>query len=96
MHLIGIPLHKPSPGEFTAAVVMGVGLWVAAVGVALAAQLGLGRADAGALLIVIVWACVGARMGIDMVAGGGRHLGANLLVSAGLLAVYQVILACVL
>jgi hypothetical protein len=88
MHLIGIPLRKPSFAEFTAAAVMASGLFVLAIGVAHALAWPLGRADAGALLVVLTWACVSARVGIH-VGRGQRHLVANLLVSATLLGAYQ-------
>jgi hypothetical protein len=49
----------------------------------------LTKGDAGALLLVMLWACVSTRMGIR-VGAGGRHLAANLLVSGVLLALYEV------
>jgi uncharacterized membrane protein len=88
MQLLGIPLRKPGFNELTAAVVMGTGLWVLAVGVAHWLQLGLGRAEAGALLVVMLWGAVSARLGIR-VGQGRQHLLANLAVSALLLAIYQ-------
>ena len=92
MNVLGIALRKPRSGELTAAVVMGSGLWVAAVGLLHLSHIDVGRADAGALLLVVVWACVAARIGIR-VGAGARHLAVNLLVSAGLLTVYQGALA---
>jgi hypothetical protein len=91
MKLIGISLRKPSFGELTAAGVMATGLWMATVGVMRSVQFPLERADAGALLLVIVWACVAARMGIR-IGMGQRHLAANLVVSAALLGLYQFVL----
>lgn len=88
MKIIGIPLRKPSWGELTAASIMGVGLWVAAVGVLHGLHVELDRGDAGALLLVMVWGCVSARIGIR-IGEGQRHLAANALVSAALLALYQ-------
>ena len=88
MKIIGIPLRQPSWTEFTAAITMGVGLWVAAVGIAHVLRLGLERADAGALLLVIVWGCVSARVGIR-IDHGQRHFAAYALVCGGLLALYQ-------
>jgi len=88
MQLFGIPLRKPGFNELTAAVVMAVGLWVLGVGVAHVLQLGLGKPEAGALLLVTLWSCVSTRCGIR-VGQGQRHLLANLAVSAALLAVYQ-------
>ena len=88
MKIIGIPLRKPSWGELTAASIMGAGLWVAAVGVLHGLRVELDRGDAGALLVVMVWGCVSARIGIR-IDKGQRHFAANLLVSAALLALYQ-------
>ncbi len=92
MKLIGIQLRRPAFGEFTAASVMGVGLWVAALGVMRAANLGIDRGDAGALLVVMLWGCVCARVGIR-VERGGRHLALNLLTTATLVGLYQAICA---
>ena len=92
MKIIGIPLRKPNFAELTAAGVLGTGLWMAALGVVRTVQPDFGRADAGALLIVCLWACVSARLGIR-VGLGQRHLMANLLVSAVLLAAYQGVVA---
>jgi hypothetical protein len=88
MTFFGIELRRPSFNELTAATVMAVGLWVGAVGIAQASGHGLDAHDAGALLVVAVWACVGTRLGLK-VAKGGRHLAANLGVSAILLTLYQ-------
>lgn len=88
MKILGIPLRTPSASELTAAAVMGTGLWVAAVGVLHAAAIEIERFDAGALLLVIVWGCVSARLGIA-IGKGHRHLLANLSISAVLLALYQ-------
>ncbi len=90
MHLIGIPLRKPSHNEVAASSVMAVGLWLAGVGVMRVAQIGLDRADAGALLLVCLWGCLSVRLGIR-IDRGGRHLLASLAVSGLLLGVYQVI-----
>jgi hypothetical protein len=90
MKFIGVPLRRPAFNEITAAAVMGSGLWVLAVGVMHAARIELAKADAGALLVVMVWATVSARFGIR-VGQGGRHLVANLVVSAALLAGYEVL-----
>ncbi|HEY0818796.1 MAG TPA: hypothetical protein VGD46_08470 [Rhizobacter sp.] len=88
MKLIGVPLRRPGFNELTAAAVMGSGLWVLAVGLAHALRMDLTKADAGALLLVTMWACLSTRMGIR-VGAGGRHLAVNLLVSAALLAAYE-------
>lgn len=91
MKLIGIPLRKPAFAELTAASIMAVGLWVAAVGVLLATRVRFDRVDAGALLIALLWACVSARMGIR-VGQDRRHLVANLLGCTLLLGLYQLVL----
>ncbi|HZE91954.1 MAG TPA: hypothetical protein VE029_09665 [Rhizobacter sp.] len=88
MKLFGITLRKPSFNEITAAAVMGVGLWLACLGVMNASGQPMGRMDAGAALLVVVWACVAVRLGIN-VSAGVRHLAVNALVSAALLVVYQ-------
>lgn len=88
MKLIGVPLRRPDFNELTAAAVMGSGLWVLAVGLAHIARMDLGKGDAGALLLVMLWACVSTRMGIR-VGAGSRHLAVNLLVSGVLLALYE-------
>ncbi len=88
MTFFGIELRRPSFNEITAATVMAVGLWVCAVGLAQASGHALGAHDAGALLMVSIWACVGTRVGLK-VAKGGRHLAANIGVSALLLGLYQ-------
>ncbi len=88
MKVLGIPLRKPTSGELTGAAVMAVGLWLAALGLLRLTAVEIGRADAGALLLVIAWGCVSARLGIR-VDRGRRHLAANLLVSGALLACYH-------
>ncbi|MGY4826951.1 hypothetical protein ACVNIS_00080 [Sphaerotilaceae bacterium SBD11-9] len=88
MQLLGIPLRKPAFNELTAATIMGAGLWVLAVGLMHVMHVDLGRADAGALLLVLLWGCVSVRVGIR-VGQGQRHLLANLLVTAALLGAYQ-------
>lgn len=88
MTFIGIVLRTPTASELTAASIMGTGLWVAAMGICRVAALPVDRVDAGAILLVILWGCISARMGIR-IDQGHRHLAANLCVSAGLLALYQ-------
>ena len=88
MNLIGIPLRRPSFGELTAAAVMATGVWLAAIGLARVLNLPLDRVEAGALLLVVGWGCVSARLGIR-IGMGHRHLLANLAVSALLLGAYQ-------
>ena len=53
-----------------------------------AAQVALSRADAGALLLVCLWGCVSARLGIR-IERGGRHLLASLAVTALLIGAYE-------
>jgi hypothetical protein len=89
MKLIGVPLRRPDFNELTAAAVMGSGLWVLAVGLMHAARMDLTKGDAGALLLVMLWACMSTRFGIR-VGAGSRHLAANLCVSAVLLGAYEV------
>lgn len=88
MHLIGIPLRKPSHDELAASTVMAVGLWLAGLGLAHSAQLPLNRAEAGALLLVCLWGCVSARLGIR-IERGGRHLLASLAGNGLLLGAYE-------
>ena len=90
MHLIGIPLRKPSHNELASSTVMAVGLWLAGVGLMQAAQVALSRADAGALLLVCLWGCVSARLGIR-IDRGGRHLLASLAGNALLLGAYEML-----
>ena len=88
MTLLGIELRRPTFNEVTAATVMAVGLWVAVIGLAQVSGHALQARDAGALLVVSVWGCIGARLGFG-VAKGGRHLAAHVGVNAVLLAIYQ-------
>jgi hypothetical protein len=88
MNLFGIPLRKPSFNEVTAATVMAIGLWLLVTGLMRAGGQELGATDAGAALLVCVWSCVGARIGIR-IGLGARHLAANLVVSGALLLAYE-------
>ena len=88
MKILGITLRKPSFNEITAAAVMATGLFVAALGLMHALRMPIDPIEAGALLLVVLWGCVSARVGIR-VGLGQRHLAANLLVSAALLALYE-------
>lgn len=88
MKFFDIELHKPSFNEFTAATVMAVGLWIAAIGFAYAGGHALDAGEAGALLVMCVWGCVGTRLGLDM-GRNGRHVAIHVGVSALLLGLYQ-------
>lgn len=91
MRLIGISLRRPAFGAFTAASIMAVGLWAAAMGLLVASRVEFSRSDAGALLIALAWASLSTRMGIR-VGQDRRHLVANLLGCTLLLGVYQLVL----
>jgi hypothetical protein len=88
MTFLGIKLRRPSFNEVTAATVMAVGIWLAVIGLAQVSGNALEARDAGALLVVSVWGCVGVRLGVGF-GKGGRHLAAHIGVSAVLLAIYQ-------
>jgi hypothetical protein len=88
MTFLGIELRRPSFNEVTAATVMAVGLWVAVIGLAKVNGHALQSHDAGAVLVVAVWGCIGVRLGFG-VGQGGRPLAAHLGVSAMLLGLYQ-------
>ena len=88
MTIFGIELRRPSFNEVTAATVMAVGLWVAVIGLAKFSGHALQAHDAGAVLVVAVWGCIGVRLGFG-VGQGGRHLAAHVGVNAVLLAIYQ-------
>ena len=90
MHLIGIPLRRPSHNELVASTVMAIGLWLAGIGLMHSAQLAPGRVEAGALLVVCLWGCVSARLGIR-IERGGRHLLASVAGSAVLLGGYELL-----
>lgn len=94
MKLLGIEIRKPSYHEFTAATVMAVGLWVAAIGCAYASGRALDAVEAGALLMMCAWGCIAARIGLDM-GRNSRHVIVHVGVSALLLGFYQGALALV-
>lgn len=87
-HLLGVPLRRPGPFEVTAAAVLATGLWVAAIALARTLHLHLDRVEAGALLLVLAWACMAVRLGIR-IERGSRHLLAYGAVNALLLGLYQ-------
>jgi hypothetical protein len=88
MKIIGIPLQRPSFNQFTAASVLAIGLWLAALGILQTAGWGLDRNNAGALLVVMWWGSLSAPVGIR-IGEGQRHLLANLVVSGLLLGAYE-------
>ena len=92
MQLFGIALRKPSSGELTASAVMAVGCWMAIAGLARASGHPLAPDDAGALLIVIGWGSIGARLGFCF-DRGPRPIAAHVAVAALLLGLYQGALA---
>lgn len=89
MKLLGIALRKPRYVEFTAASVMAVGLWVAAMGVSSVAGQALSLAEAAAVLVMMWWSCVGIRCGIDLARGGWRHWTAHGAIALALVALSQ-------
>ena len=88
MKLLGIELRRPSFNEITAATVLAVGLWIAVVGIARVSGHPLLGPEAGALLVLALWACIAVRIGLAL-DKGRRHLVANIAISAVLLGVYQ-------
>ncbi|MEP7301700.1 MAG: hypothetical protein ABI699_09240 [Caldimonas sp.] len=94
MKAFGIELRRPTFNEFTAAAILGVGLWLAGIGIAKASGHAFDVRDAGALLVVSTWACVAVRIGLG-IDQGRRHLAINIGVIALLLGVYDSALAFV-
>ena len=92
MHILGIDFRQPSFGELTAAAVMACGCWLAATGIANVSGHPLSSRDAGALLAVIGWGAVSARLGVRL-DKGGRHAIAHVTVSALLLGCYEAAMA---
>lgn len=90
MHLIGIPLRRPSHDELAASTVMAVGLWLAGIALMQSSPVALSRVEAGALLVVCLWGCISARLGIR-IERGGRHLLASVGGNALLLAAYELL-----
>lgn len=88
MTLFGIPLRRPSYAQFTSAVILGVGLWAALLGVLHVNGVALTRVDAACALIVVLWSCIAVQLGIH-VGRGARHLALNVAVSALLLGAMQ-------
>jgi len=94
MKILGIELTRPSFNEVTAAAVMASGLWLACVALWRLSNQPMDRVDAGAALLVIFWSCVGVRMGIRF-DRGLRHVAANMLCAAVILALYHAILSLI-
>jgi len=92
MKILGIELSRPSFNEVTASAVMAAGLWLAFVAVWRVSAQPMDRIEAGGALLVIFWGCVGVRMGIRF-DKGPRHVAANMLCAAVILAVYHGIIA---
>lgn len=90
MNFFGIPTRLPSFGEITAASVLALGLWLVGLGVMFRLGGAPTRFDAGAALLVLAWACIGARLGIRP-DRGTRHLLANVAISAVLLGTYAAV-----
>jgi hypothetical protein len=95
MKLLGLPLQRPTFNGLTGAAVLATGLWLLLVGLMHGTGQALGALDAGAALVVVAWSCIAVQCGIH-VGRGLRHLAANLLVSALLLAVYEVAVSTLL
>ena len=94
MKLLGIQLRRPSFNEVTVSAVMAAGLWLAVVGVLRVSGKSFDAVDAGAMLLVVFWGCVCARMGIR-VDQGPRHLALNVLLGGALLSVYQAVITLI-
>lgn len=87
MNIFGIPTRRPSFSEVTAASLMALGVWLGAVALLFRLDHAPTAFDAGALLVVLAWGCIGVRLGIRP-DRGSRHVMANLAVSAVLLGFY--------
>lgn len=87
MHIFGIPTRHPSFAEVTAASVMAIGVWLGAVALLVRLNQAPTAFDAGALLVVLAWGCIGVPLGIRP-DRGRRHLLVNFAVSALLLCLY--------
>lgn len=87
MTLFGITTRVPSFAEVTAATLMALGLWLAGIALIWRFSDVPTAFEAGALLLVLAWGCIGARVGIRP-DRGSRHLLANFAVSAALLGLY--------
>ncbi|MDO9074252.1 MAG: hypothetical protein Q7U73_13400 [Rubrivivax sp.] len=87
MEVFRIVTRQHSFAEVTAASVMALGVWLCAVGLLFR----LGHAptafNAGALLVVLAWGCIGVRLSIRPNLGG-RHALANFAIPALLLRLY--------
>lgn len=88
MTLFGIELHKPSFNELTASAVLAAGLWVGVVGLARASGHALQSQEAGALLVLSVWGCIAARIGLS-IDKSRLHFVCNMGIGGVLLTLYQ-------
>lgn len=87
MHIFGIPARHPTFAEVTAASVMALGVWLGVVALLVRLNQAPTAFDAGALLVVLAWGCIGVPLGIRP-DRGRRHVLANVAVSALLLGLY--------
>lgn len=87
MQIFGIPTRLPSLLEVTAASVMALGVWLGAVALLFRLDHAPTAFDAGALLVVLAWGCIGVRLGFRL-DRGMRHVLANFAISALLLGLY--------
>lgn len=87
MQIFGIPTRLPSFAEVTAASVMALCVWLGAVALLFRLDHAPTAFDAGALLLVLAWGCIGVRLGIRL-DRGRRHVLANIAISALLLGLY--------
>ncbi len=92
MNFFGIVLRRPRYAELTSAVILATGLWLLLLGLLRAAGQVVSALDAAAALVVIAWSCIGVQLGIR-IGQGGRHLAANLAVSAVLLLLLKLLWA---
>ena len=90
MKILGIEFRKPSFNETTAATVLAIGLWLACLGASHASGIVLDRHDAGALLLVAFWGCIGVRLGLGF-DKGSRHTAVHVGVATLLLGSYEAV-----
>ncbi len=88
MQILGVQWRKPTFKAFTEASVIGLGLWLCGVAAMVQANPQVGADEVGALLVMVWWFSLGARMGLDL-RTGLRPLLVNLGIAAVLLACYS-------